>query len=447
MVGAALALLAIQGRSLSRPMNVVVVTLDTTRADRLSAYGFASGRTPALDRLAREGLVFDYATSVAPLTRPAHASLFTARVPPHHGVRDNAGAPLATQPTLAELLRERGLRTGAFVSSIVLQKGTGIEQGFDIYNDTSGAACDRVRRRRPGDETVTEALRWLRTASSAPFFLWVHLYDAHQPYQLPRGEADATIVDPYADAISFMDRQLARVLDYLDRQDLRKNTIVVVAGDHGESLGEHGEQAHGIFVYESVLHVPLLISVPGFAPRRIAGVVSIVDVMPTILDLVGVTLHDVDGVSLLPAIARGEADREVYSETLYPQHLGWSALRALRAGRYKAIAAPKPELYDLLADPWEEHNLAEGHAIAMAAMLERISEIDTTTGVAAAAPIDSDRLRQLAALGYIGGAPRSQPVAASGADPKDEIAEYEHRMATRVAWLLPERCESRIPGR
>ncbi|HET7617168.1 MAG TPA: sulfatase [Gemmatimonadaceae bacterium] len=415
---------------------VVVITLDTTRADRLPVYGFDGVRTPAIDRVAREGVVFDDVTSVAPLTFPAHASLFTGNLPLHHGVRDNAGGSLPmAQVTLAERLHARGWRTAAFVSAVVLRSGRGLDRGFDRYSAPSPAACPGGTLRRRGDRVVTDALDWLAAARSDPFFLWIHLYDAHRPYELPAREPYAR--SPYLGAISFLDEQIGRVLTYLDREGLARTTAVVIAGDHGEGLGDHGEQAHGIFVYQSVLHVPLLMHVPGVAPRRVLGPTSLVDVMPTLLELTGLPVIPSDGVSLAAAMRAGASHRapEVYAESLYPQRFGWSGLRSLRDERYKVIAAPRAELYDLQRDPVEQSNIIDARPAVARAMLARLAVYDSApAGKPAEEGVDSQTADELAALGYVGAAAPQTPAASgsTSADPKDHIAEFERFQASRL---------------
>lgn len=395
------------------PLGVVIVTLDTTRADRLSAYGYMDAVMPHLDRLAREGIVFDRATSVAPLTLPAHCSLFTGLFPPAHGVHDNADPALSPEhTTLAEILHARGFRTGAFVGSAVLDADRGLSQGFEQYSGVAdGALRDRSRPRplqRPANETVDEALRWLSGVGDSHFFLWVHLYDPHRPYDPPEPFRSA-FRDPYIGEIAFADSQVGRLLDALDRRGQLDRTVVVVAGDHGESLGDHGERDHGVFVYESVLRVPLILSAPHVAPGRIDDVVRLVDVMPTVLDLLGLPRPRTDGVSLADAIhgRPGRLDLEAYSESLYPRRFGWSPLRSLRAGRFKLIEAPRPELYDLERDPFEERNIYEERRSLAGTLQERLAALERGGPVTGRGNgehrIPGEELQErLASLGYVG---------------------------------------------
>jgi choline-sulfatase len=417
------------GAAPAAPESVVLITLDTTRADRLSPYGFMNVSLPHLERLAGEGVVFDQATSVAPMTLPAHTSLFTGLLPPRHGVRDNADQPLAeTETTLAEILRARGLRTGAFVGSVVLDPLRGLKQGFDEYQGvhSTGRNALAVRQRR-ADAVVDDALRWLGAAAGPPSFLWVHLYDAHVPYDPPEPYASIYGHNPYVGEIAFADSQIGRLLDALDARRLMERTVVIVAGDHGESLGDHGEEDHGVFVYESVLRIPLIIRAPGVSPRRVAAVVRLTDVMPTVLDLLGIPPPRADGVSLVDLLTgrRSTLDLEAYSESEYPRRLGWSPLRALRDGRFKLIDAPRPELYDLDRDPFEERNLYDERgatAAAMARRLQVLARSPSATGRESATALPSRLTAELAALGYVGTlAPRPSRVSALLPDPKDCI--------------------------
>ena len=412
---------------------MVIITLDTTRADYLPVYGFMDAAMPHLDRLAREGVVFDQATSVAPLTLPAHCSLFTGLFPPRHGVRDNGDRPLSPQhTTLAETVRAHGFSTGAFVGSVVLDADRGLAQGFDTYGGVVDARVSQRApgppRRRPGDEVVTDAIRWIEGIGDSRFFLWAHLYDPHRPYDPPE-PFRSRYTDPYLAEIAFADAQIGRLLEALERRKLLDRTIVVVAADHGESLGDHGERDHGIFVYESVLRVPLIIRGPGISPRRVADVVRLVDVMPTVLDLLGVPRPPLDGMSLVAAL-HGDpqhVELDAYSESQYPLRFGWSPLRALRAGRYKMIDAPRPELYDLDRDPFEERNLYAERRDVARAFAQRLATFEHDIALKprtdGADPLPSGELQQrLAALGYIGsGAARRPSDAHDLPDPKDCI--------------------------
>lgn len=424
----------------SRPseMSVLVITLDTTRADHLSPYGYMNAPMPSLERLAREATVFNQALSVSPLTLPAHTSLFTGLLPPKHGVRDNADRPLAaTYTTLAEVARAQGLRTAAFVGSAVLDRERGLAQGFDVYSDVGRGD------RRPGSEpqrtaaqVVDQAVKWLTSDNRARFFLWAHLYDPHHPYDPPEPFRSGT-GDAYGGELAFAESQIGRLLDVLDASGRRDDTIVVVVGDHGESLNEHGEEHHGIFLYESVLRVPLMIRMPGLPARRVPEVVRITDVMPTVLALAGISGPLGDGVSLVDLMTgdRHGLDLEAYAESLYPQRFGWSPLYALRDSRYKFIDAPKPELYDLDRDPFEQHNIVAERSTIAAAMKRRLDAIASKTTAevyhasAAASPETRERLLS---LGYVTGPRADAPTVGKLPDPKDCLP--------RLGRPMPGRC-------
>jgi arylsulfatase A-like enzyme len=426
------ALLAEGCGSQPRPRNLLVITLDTMRADRLPPYGFTGVVTPALDRLAAEGTLFEQSFAAAPLTLPSHATLFTGMYPPRLGVRDNTGAPLSADfQTLAEILGERGLATGAFVASAVLAPRRGLNQGFGTYSMGTSPGCPgSPRARRPADDVVSEAVTWLAHHDSTPFFVWVHLYDTHRPYQLPDDYA-RSYADPYAAAIAFEDAQIARLISHLEARNLLDDTLMVVAGDHGESLGEHGEDSHGMFIYQEALRVPLIMRGPGVVPRRVSAPVRLVDVMPTVLDMFGVGTPPMDGLSLTRLLAGADegSSREVYAESLYPQRFGWASLRSLRADRYKVIDAPRPELFDLESDPYEQRNLFESKPAVAAGMLTRLRSFDSERGrtVDAAPDVDRAFAERLASLGYVSGTSgRVSSVSDGQTDPKDMIAAFNH---------------------
>jgi arylsulfatase A-like enzyme len=438
------------GRVTGAPVGVVVITLDTTRADRLPAYGLMDVAMPHLDRLAREGVVFEQASSVGPLTLPAHCSLFTGLFPPGHGVRDNSGPPLAPEhTTLADILQAQGFVTAALVGSVVLDADRGLAQGFDLYRGIArdGASANHrtgMTGQRRADNVVTDAIRWLEGIGGSRFLLWTHLYDAHRPYDPPE-PFRSRYTDPYVGEIAFADSQIGRLLDTLERRGFLDRTIVVVAGDHGESLGEHGERDHGIFIYESVLRVPLIVRAPGSAPRRVAAAVRLVDVMPTVLDMLDLPQPPVDGVSLTGLMSgrRRQLDLDVYAESLYPQRFGWSPLRALRSGRFKLIDAPRPELYDLDRDPFEERNLYDERRALAQAMTARVDVLASGSGQTTRSllPIAGEQQAQLAALGYVGsavGGERHREAALP--DPKDCVRTLQQEPGSRAQPGFPAIC-------
>ena len=426
-----LALIAASAHRTVPPTAVVIVTLDTTRADRLSPYGFMDVVMPGLERLAREGVLFDQAMTASPLTLPAHSSLFTGLLPPNHGVRDNADPPLAaSMTTMAEILAARGYRTAAFVGATVLDADRGLSQGFDVYQAPSAAPGARANRReRRADEVMTGAVDWLAGVGRSPFLLWAHLYDPHRPYN-PPDPFRSRHPDPYIGEIAFADAQIARLLTAIDDLHLGDRTVVIVAADHGESLGEHGEDDHGIFVYQSVLRVPLIVRAPGVTPRRIRSVVRLVDVLPTVLDLLDVSRPSGpggprgDGVSLRGMMVGREplVDLEAYAESMYPRRFGCSPVRALHDGRYKFVDAPRRELYDLATDPFEERNVYAERRPLSDALGRRLHSYDATTPhIAPQASEPPEPLRQrLAALGYVGtGGTRPSSSQEPLPDPKD----------------------------
>ena len=435
--GAALALASLLTVACSsrtpRPRNLLVITLDTMRADRLPPYGFGAVAAPALDRLAAEGVLFEQAFAPVPLTLPSHATLFTGILPPRLSVRDNVDAPLSAGfQTLAEALHASGLTTAVFVASGVLAPGRGLDQGFGTY---SLGTCKGARRvRRPASDVADEAIAWLVQHDSTPFFVWAHFYDTHRPYQTPYDYARG-YADPYSAAIAFEDAQIARLVDYLEARTLLDDTLIAVVGDHGESLGGHGEDSHGIFLYQEALHVPLIFRGPGVTPGRVSSVVRLTDVAPTILDMFGIEPPPVDGSSLTGFLggAGEDSPREVYAESLYPRRFGWASLRSLRADRYKVIDAPRPELFDLAADPFERRNLFDSKRTVGAAMLERLRSFDSAIagGVDSPPAIDRAAAGRIASLGYVSGPAIAAPAAPSEPDPKDMIAAFNELTRTQ----------------
>jgi len=422
----------------AKELNLLVITLDTTRADRIGAYGYQDIETPTIDRLARDGVLFEQTETAAPLTLPAHCTIFTGRFPPEHGVRDNGGFFLSPQQlTLATYLKGKGFRTGAVVAAYVLDRKWGLAQGFETYVDDfelsgrGGFGLGDIQR--PANDVVDKALPWLEKVKGQRFFGWLHFYDPHQPYDAPEPFKSRYANHPYNAEVAFMDSQITRVIDFLERNGLLDRTVIAVIGDHGESLNQHGEGSHGFFIYEATTRVPFVIRAPfaRVAGRRVADPVRSVDLVPTVLDLMGIAPpKGIAGVSLAPLMTgdRKTLDLEGYAEALYPlHHFGWSDLRAWRAGRYKVIDAPRPELYDLDRDPQEEKNLYADRRTLADGMISRLREHekDTPGNEGASKPavdVDPEARARLAALGYVG----SFVATASGprterADPKDKI--------------------------
>jgi choline-sulfatase len=437
-------------------LNLLLVTLDTTRADRLGCYGAQDVATPNLDRLAAQGVRFENAVSPTPLTLPAHCSLMTGLYPAAHGVRDNGGFRLAPERvTLAEVLKAHGWATGGFIAAYVLDHHWGIAQGFDRYFDDFDLSKYKTVSmgdiQRPGNEVVGKALEWIGAPSirDRPFFAWVHLYDPHAPYTPPEPFASRYAGHPYNGEIAWTDSLVGELLSGLERLGVRERTVVAVIGDHGESLGEHGESGHGFFIYEPTTRVPFLLAgpYPALAGKRVRPVVRHVDLMPTLLDLLGVRDGPpVEGRSLVPLITGKEgkerrmppmppmpptsAPPEGYSEAFYARfHYGWSELRAVRTERYHFIEAPRAELYDLATDPGELHNLAAEERRTVAALRKTLGEIEQAAGPAQAAPApieeDEETLRKLSALGYVGSTAKTEGKSWRDLpDPKDRIRIY-----------------------
>ena len=419
--------------------NILLITLDTTRADRLGCYGYTRARTRRFDRLAAEGVRFEWAFSPAPITLPAHASIFTGLYPFEHGVRNNGNFYLQDRfETLATILSKQGYRTGAFVGAFVLDRRYGLARGFATYDDRMQGPQAQVvslEAERRGDRSALALNEWLdkQAGAGAPFFAWLHLYDPHEPYRPPQPFRDAFADSPYDGEIAFTDAIVASVLDKLGQLGERDRTIVAVIGDHGESLGDHGEETHSMFVYDSAIRVPLLLWRPGRLPagRVVSQPVRATDLAPTLLDLVGAPpLNVPHGRSLLPLInaAPSGEPEPIYAETYLPQfYLNWAPLRTLRDGRWKFIDAPKPELYDLTKDPAERDNLFHtqpGTGEAMRAALARLT--GGTHGAMTAATIDREVSEKLAALGYIGAGEHTTapPGETAQRDPKDVIAVF-----------------------
>jgi arylsulfatase A-like enzyme/predicted Zn-dependent protease len=400
-----------------RNFNVILITVDTLRADRLGCYGFSRIKTPAIDGFAGCGLKFENCFAQTPLTLPSHTSLLTGTQPFFHGVRDNGGFVVPQEiKTLAEVFKDNGYATAAFVGAYVLDSKWGLAQGFDYYFDRFDLSrFEKVSLgtvQRPANEVMDEALKWLGEKRDEKVFAWIHFYDPHTPYEPPPAFAARYPKNPYLGEIAFADSELGRLWRWLEEEGLVDNTFLVFASDHGESLGEHGEATHGFFVYQEALHVPLIFVTPFDELRGVScsGVVSLVDVMPTVLDMTGLASPpEVQGRSLLPFFFKPSRDtgRFAYAETFYPRyHYGWSELESFQNKRYKLIIAPEPELYDLTADPDEENNLATAEAKVRAKLEAEAAKFIEDFGRNAHRTdyqkIDEETREKLAALGYIG---------------------------------------------
>jgi arylsulfatase A-like enzyme/Flp pilus assembly protein TadD len=433
---------AIELQAAEPKSNVIVITIDTVRPDHLGCYGYKLIQTPNIDALARTSARFSHAYTPVPITLPAHSSLFTGSFPMATGVHDFASNTLpASAVTLAEILHEKGYATGAFLGAPVLDSRYGLNQGFDTYFDHFDFShldenrTDEVKRQ--GDVVIDEALVWLKQSSRRPFFLWVHLYDAHYPYAPPEPYASRYKARPYDGEIAFADAQIGRLLSFLKGNANLADSLVVLAADHGEGLGEHGEQKHGFFIYDSTVHVPLIVKVPGATPRVVTEDVSLVDVMPSLLQALHIPIPStVQGRSLLNGIL-GRPDSgssNVYAETYLPLlHFSWSQLRGLRWKGIKYIEAPRPELYDATTDPHETKNLLSARPAVGQVMRDRFSTFlaknTPASGVAESGKglTDPALLERLRGLGYAT-TPAGTIAEASGKqlpDPKDRVQVYE----------------------
>jgi choline-sulfatase len=416
--------------------NVLLVTIDTLRADRVGAYGSLRGATPNLDRLAARAVVFEKAFTTAPLTLPAHASLLSGLWPFRHAARVNGSDVVGPDaPLLAQRLQQGGFATGAAVGSLVLRSGTGLSRGFDVYDDrfaeNSGRAQREWNARRAGDEVVDRAAAWLDRVGDRRFFLWVHLYDPHAPYAPPPPYRGRFAGQPYDDAVAYADSCLGRLIGRLESNGLAADTLIAVAGDHGESLGEHGETTHGVFLYDATLHVPLLLALPGqTTPRRIGTPVSLADVAPTLAEAAGLPPAPADGESLLPLLSgRPAASHRVYAESVYPAALlGWSPLFAVRSEGAKYVEAPHPELYDLAADPAENRNVFSPSRADARALARELAAIRSARRATPAAPAGApEALSRLTSLGYLtpSGPASDLDSVAHRADPKEGIRDWD----------------------
>ena len=444
----------------ARGRNVVLITLDTTRADRIGCYGYEAAETPNLDALAAGGVRVADAVTCVPLTLPAHAAILTGRYPPRLGVRDNGLYRLDEKHhTLAERLKEKGYATAAFIAAFVLDKRYGLDQGFDEYDDNVTLKYRRpgVRQaspQRPADAVIDSALTWLddhcRRNPQQPFFMWVHLFDAHTPYAPPEPFRSRFADSPYDGEIAFADQQAGRLIERLRELGRIEQSLIVVLGDHGEGLGQHHEPGHSLLIYDTTMRVPLILYAPKLWPAGVVvddRVVATVDVMATVLDLIGEPVEELDGLSLLQAAA---PDRAVYMETLSPRlNHGWSALFGLRTHRDKYIEAPTPEYYDLRTDPAEarnalDDNVARGNALANLLEQMRASFPDDAGGGPTVVP-DSDAMQKLQALGYLGGTPPGAAAAGPRPDPKDQIVKYLAELTKAAQWVDQGRFAEAVP--
>ncbi len=427
----------------SQPVSsLLLITIDTLRADRVGAYGHAAARTPVMDAIARDGVRFDRALATAPLTLTSHASLLTGRYPPGHGARNN-GLRMRPVPTLATMLRAQGFATAAFVAAFPLDRRYGLSDGFDTYSNHLPRGNDgRPLNERPASVVAGEAIAWLQGRQTGRFFAWVHFFEPHAPYGNPGTGDTRPPTTRYDDEIAVADREAGRVIAALGPR--AGSTLVVIAGDHGEAFGEHGEVSHGVFVYDTTLRVPLLMRGPGAAAGVVVPApVSLVDVPPTVLAALGLPSADTDGIDLHPLMAgrTSAGERLLYSESFAPLiDFGWSSLRSVRSGRWKLVAAPAPELYDVVADPGEAVSVAGSHPDIVArlgARADGFSGAELPGETAPDAAVDPDATRRLQALGYVG-----HQAKRAAAGPR-AIPRTASRWRAASHWCCPRRCRGR----
>ena len=420
------------GRSATPPRNVLLITLDTTRPDHLGCYGDAQARTPNLDGLAREGVRFARVYAPAPLTLPSHTSIMTGLYPARHDVRNNGHELSAKWPTLAAILKARGFATAAFVSSFSVDSRFGLGRGFDVYDDTFDvqAPLKGANAERRAEATFARFSRWLDGGASGRFFAWVHYYDPHLPYDPPSPYREQFAARPYDGEIAYMDRFVGAVLEALKAKGLLEQTLVVVAGDHGEGFGDKVETGHGIFLYDETLRVPLIFRDPALfpRPRAVESEVRLIDVAPTILETLGLEAEAsaMDGQSLVPWIkGKTKADLTSLLESFYPrENFGWSELVGLVAGPWKYIQAPRPELYDLASDPGEKQDVAASSPDKAGELRTKLEQellrLSPAPGAAPGQAVSPDSRDRLRSLGYVSFAP-AKAGAGAAADPKDKI--------------------------
>jgi arylsulfatase A-like enzyme/Flp pilus assembly protein TadD len=416
--------------------DVFLITIDTLRADHVHCYGYDRVETPALDSLADEGARFSAAFTPSPITNTSHTSILTGLLPSNHGVTDFAVPLAASHATWAELLKERGYHTAAFIGAVILDSKTlapGLDRGFDFYDNfpehpTTKARWGRVERR--GMEVVQHAEKWMTTHRADPHFLWLHLYDPHDPYEPPAPYSQTYKDHLYDGEIAYADSALGNFISYLKQQGRYENSLIVVVGDHGEGLGEHNEDTHGIFLYDSTTHVPLIIKKPGkqahtAAERVVDAQVRTTDILPTVLDLLVIpTESQFDGKSLKPYLTGVDSvPRVAFGETDYPLRFGWAPLRSVRDDGFKFIQAPRPELYDLHTDPKELNNIYRASNTQVQKLRSELNDLKAEELPSVSPTATPGSQQDLKALGYVVGTQNGNGNSESLPDPKDKIQE------------------------
>jgi choline-sulfatase len=447
--------LPLSAQSPVRP-TVILISVDTLRADHLSCYGYRKLQTPHLDAIAHGGTLFTEASSAVPLTLPSHTTMLTSTYPFSNGVDDNGTLVPSGTVTMAGLLKSRGYRTAAFVGGFVLDRRFGLNQGFDVYDSPFNLRRQRHDDpgdvKRPGGEVVESAIEWVKSTAGAPFFLFLHLYDLHAPYELPSTPPLPLGNAGYDKALAYEDEIVGRFWDFLSRQGLLEKALIIFTSDHGESLGEHGESSHGYFVYQSTLRVPLIIHWPQGTPRTPARVdhpASLLDLSPTVLRHLGIhSPPEFQGRPLqeLMVSRQGGKIGTIYGESLYARnHFDCAPLRTLRLGRYKYIQAPRPEFYDLSADPNETRNLYSQQQTIAHFYQEQLKSLRARFPAARSpkATLQNPEVTAaLQSLGYLTSGKPAAPTAESAADPKDRIMDFEESRramdlaASGIGWML-----------
>ncbi len=415
--------------------NVLLISMDTTRADHLSCYGYKRKTTPNIDALAAEGIRCEKVISTVPLTLPAHSSIMTGTNPPYHGVHDNLDYQLPEDNiTLAEILKGQGFATGAAVSTFVLDSQFNLDQGFDTYDDRfqqkhSLGTFDE----RKGDETTEVAIQWLEKYKDSPFFYFLHYYDPHNTYEPPEPFATEYAGNLYGGEIAFTDHCIGKVVDKLKELNLYDSTLIIVVGDHGELLGEHGESTHSYFIYQGAIKVPLIFKVPGRRrAKTIESNVGIIDIVPTVCSLLGIeSPEEVAGTDLSPFFGKGQppSDRPLYCESLTPTICNANSLLGIIEGRYKYIQTTRPELYDLKKDPQESLNLFASQPQRARILQDKLSQIleDQVRkgGDDSSINLDAEAVKRLESLGYVaGGITEDFSFDQTKSDPKDLLEFY-----------------------
>jgi choline-sulfatase len=419
--------------------DIFLVTIDTLRADHVHCYGYDKVATPALDLLARNGIRFTEAFTPSPITNTSHTTILTGLLPSDHGVTDFAVPLATTHTTLAELLRKQGYHTAAFIGAVILDSNSlapGLDRGFDFYDNfpkhsNTKSRWGRVERR--GMDVVQRAEKWLTAQSAGPRFVWIHLYDPHDPYEPPPPYSEKYKDHLYDGEIAYADSALGQFIDYLKNHGRFDESVMLVVGDHGEGLGDHGEDTHGIFLYDSTTHVPLIVKLPRAANAGtvVDAQVRTTDITPTILDLAAVPAPDgLDGESLRPFFSGSGADRTAFGETDYPLRFGWAPLRSVRQAGFKFIEAPRPELYDLHSDAQELHNVYvpwDANVQKFRSELEELRNKSPREGQTSAGAVGKGTTDELHALGYLAAADAltstTVPEPSLLPDPKDKIQE------------------------